>query len=390
MIPTVSSAAFDDARGREYRWTQDAIYLNAASWGPLPECSRRAGELFERQRQLGQLRDADLIHVQDQARHAVARLINAQTDEIALMPNTSSGLNLAAHLATLRATSGRRTIVLSDREFPANVYPWLALRRRGFQVRMVPTTATGIPDEDALADALALPDVVAFSYSFVQFSTGFRGDLARFGRICRDRDILFVVDAIQGLGAVPLDVQTFQIDVLACGGQKWLCSPWGTGFVYLRSDLCRTLEPYLPGWLAYSASQDFTRLTGYACELRDDAQRFELGSQPFQACGAFAESVQLLLALGVAHVYQHNLALQDRIVSWARAQGDVQIVSHPTARSGILCIRPADAVTAHGALLEAHVTCAFREGAIRLSPHFYNSAAEIERVLATLELVLAP
>jgi selenocysteine lyase/cysteine desulfurase len=383
------AADFQDVRGREYRWTHDAVYLNAASWGPLPERSRRACEQFERHRQRGLLRDADLVLVQDQARQALARLIHAQSTEIALMPNTSAGLNLAAHLATLRARPGRRTIVLSDREFPANVYPWLALRKQGFHVRFVPTRAAGQPDEDALAEALEQPGVIAFSYSFVQFSTGFRGDLARFGRICHDREILFVVDAIQGLGAVPLDVQACRIDVLACGGQKWLCSPWGTGFAYVRADLCTRLEPYLPGWLAFQANQDFTRLVEYDATLRADAQRFELGSQPFQSCGALAESVQLLLALGVERIYRHNLALQDRIVSWAAARDDVEVVSDQSARSGILCIRPSAAVAAHAALLDAHVTCAFREGAIRLSPHFYNSASEIEQVLVTLERVLA-
>lgn len=388
MFSHSSDQHFDHVRGREYSWSTALTYLNAASWGPLPERSRVAGETFERQRQRGQLCDRDFVAVQDRARQALASLINAQPAEIALMPNTSVGLNLAAHLATLRARDGRRTIVLSDREFPANVYPWLALRQRGFTVRLVPTTAAGNPDEEALEAALQHDDVVAFSYSFVQFSTGFRGDLARFGRICHERDILFVVDAIQGIGTVPLDVRAQPIDVLACGGQKWLCSPWGTGFAYVRSELSQVLEPYLPGWLAFEASRDFTRLVEYDYAMRPDAQRFEVGSQPFQACTALAESVELLQELGIDRVYRHNLALQDHIIAWARARGDVQIVSDQNARSGILCIRPPAAQAAHAALLQAHITCAFREGAIRLSPHFYNHEVEIERVLALLDQVV--
>jgi selenocysteine lyase/cysteine desulfurase len=301
------------------------------------------------------------------------------------MPNTSAGLNLAAHFSTLRAAAGRRTIVLSDREFPANVYPWLALREHGFHVCIVPTTPAGHPDEEALARALHQDGVAAFACSFVQFSTGFRGDLRRFGQICREREILFVVDAIQGLGAVPIDVQACQIDVLAAGGQKWLCAPWGTGFVYVRAELSRTLSPYLPGWLAYEASRDFTRLVEYDCTLRNDAQRFELGSQPFQSCTALAESVELLTSLGVDRVFQHNLALQDRILDWARARGDVSVVSDGNARSGILCIRPPDAGGAHAALLDARITCAFREGAIRLSPHFYNNEQDVDRVIDVLD-----
>jgi selenocysteine lyase/cysteine desulfurase len=382
-------ADFAQLRGTEFRWSGQNVYLNAASWGPLPERSRRAEEQFQKRRQEGRLSDRDFVEVQDRARQALARLIQAKPFEIALMPNTSAGLHLAAHFAALRGRPGRRTIVLSDREFPANVYPWLALRRQGFEVLRVPTTPDGNPDEDALATALMRTDVVAFSYSFVQFSTGFRGDLERFGRLCRARDILFVVDAIQGLGAVPIDVAAAHVDVLASGGQKWLCSPWGTGFLYVRGELCRSFEPYLPGWLAFQASRDFTRLVDYDVALRDDAQRFEVGSQPFQSCLAFAESVELLLDLDIECVLSHNLALQDRVIDWAGQRGDVQVVSHPAARSGILCIRPPDAAAACDALLEAQITCAFREGSIRLSPHYYNDQSDIDRFLAVLDQVIA-
>ena len=327
--------------------------------------------------------------MQDRARRALARLVGAQPAEIALMPNTSVGLHLGAHFAALRADEKRRTIVLSQREFPANVYPWLALQRRGFRVQFVPTTPAGNPDEEGLAAALQQDDVVAFSCSFVQFSTGFRADLARFGRICRARDILFVVDAIQGLGTVPVDVHACQIDVLAAGAQKWLCSPWGTGFVFVRAELNNQFEPYLPGWLAFHASQDFTRLVDYDYTYRTDAQRFEVGSQPFQSCTALAESVELLLELGIDNVYQHNIGLQNLILDWAGTH-NVQVASDQSARSGILCLRPRNAEAAHAALLSAQVTCAYREGSIRLSPHFYNDENDIERVLATLARACPP
>jgi selenocysteine lyase/cysteine desulfurase len=379
---------FTRLRETEFRWSGQNVYLNAASWGPLPERSRAAEEEFHKLRQQGRLSDRDFVEGQIRARQALASLVQAQASEIALMPNTSAGLHLAAHFAAQRGRPGRRTIVLSEREFPANVYPWLALRPQGFEVLFVPVTSAGNPDEDALADALERPDVVAFSYSFVQFSTGFRGDLPRFGQLCRERDILFVVDAIQGLGAVPIDVRAAGIDVLASGAQKWLCSPWGTGFVYVRAELCGSLQPYLPGWLAFAASRDFTRLVDYDMTLRDDAQRFEVGSQPFQSCIALAESVELLLAADVACVFQHNLALQDRVIDWALRRGDVQVVSEQAARSGILSIRPPNAAAACNALLDNGISCAFREGSIRLSPHYYNNQSEIDRVLDILDGVI--
>ena len=387
MLPN-TAAQFAAVRAQEYRWTGERIYLNAASYGPLPERARVATEEFERRRQRAQLADPDFLDSQIRARRAAARLVHALESEIALVPNTQVGVNLAAHIAAERA-DGRRGLVVCDKEFPANIYPWLTLGRHGFDVRVVPTTQLGLPDENALEEALHAADVAALALSFVQFSTGYRADVERLGAICRARDIIFAVDAIQGVGAVPIDVHAAQIDVLACGAQKWLCSPWGTGFTFIRSDLCNTVEPYLPGWLSFTGSRDYTRLTEYRYDLRADGERFEVGSLPFQSCVAFAEAVGLLLELGVPNIWDHIRGLQDQIINWAAQRGDVEITSdlNPAHRSGVLCLRPRNAAAAHAALLEARVTCAFREGSIRLSPHFYNSSDEIARVLELLERV---
>ncbi|HSL70126.1 MAG TPA: aminotransferase class V-fold PLP-dependent enzyme, partial [Longimicrobiales bacterium] len=167
MSAPPGSPDFAAVRQREYRWGPERIFLNAASYGPLPECGRAAVEDFDRRRQRAELTDADFLDSVTKARASAARLLGAADAEIALVPNTSVGINLAAHIAAERA-AGRRAIVLSDREFPANVYPWLALARRGVEIRMVSTQSNGQPDEDALADALAAPDVAAFAISFVQ------------------------------------------------------------------------------------------------------------------------------------------------------------------------------------------------------------------------------
>ena len=379
---------FSRVRESEYRWTGRFSYLNAASWGPLPERARAAVAEFNRKRQLADLTDVDFTALLARARSAAAALIGATPSEIALTQNTTTGINLAAHFATLRAIGNRRTIVLCDREFPANIYPWLTLREHGFPVRIIPTRADGNPDQAALLEALHQPDVVAFGYSFVQFATGFRADLAEFGRVCSERDILFCVDAIQGIGAVPLNVAQARIDVLACGAQKWLCSPWGSGFAFVRQELCTEFQPYLPGWLAFRASRDFTRLVQYEYDLVDDGERFEVGTQSYEACVGFAEAVELLGALGVDRIHQHILGLQDRIIDWARVRGNVDVVSDQDARSGILCIRPPAAAAAHRLLLEAGITCALREGAIRISPHFYNTVEDVDRLIDVLDSTL--
>jgi selenocysteine lyase/cysteine desulfurase len=198
------------------------------------------------------------------------------------------------------------------------------------------------------------------------------------------------VDAIQGLGAVPLDVRDTPIDILACGAQKWLCSPWGSGFTYVRSDLITTFDPAFPGWLAFKASTDFTNLLNYEYEFVDDARRFETGSLAFQDQLGMSLSIDLLLELGVDKIWQHLRALQQDIIEWAGSRA-VEIVSDLTTsrRSGILCIRPRDPAAVHRALLAAGVACAFRENSIRLAPHWYNTPAEIARVIEIMDTVVS-
>ena len=380
--------AFAEHRAREFSWAEQRVYLNAASFGPIPARTRRALDAFHERRWQCELTDADLVAPLDVARSAAARLIGADAAEIALTPNTNVALNIAA-TAVFHTADERRVILVSDREFPANVYPWLALARQEFEIELIATDARGFPDEAAMLARIETGEVAAVSVSFVQFASGFRADLAALGDACRRHRTLFIVDAIQGVGAVPLDVRACNVDLLACGGQKWLCSPWGSGFAYVRSELIEQFEPMLPGWLAFEATQDFTRLTDYRYDMLTDARRFETGSLGFQDYLGFNASVELQLELGIDAIWQHIQSLQDRMIEWARAH-DVEIISDlaPARRSGILCIRPSNAAAVHRSLTEQGIRCAYREGAIRLAPHWYNTQDDMARVVAVLEASL--
>lgn len=385
----VSPIDFDDLRRREFAPLDDGIFMNAASYGPLPLRSLEAVGDFQRARHEVLRLDAEAFgETLSAARGAAAALVGATPSEIALQPNTTYGLNAAAEIVRARAAADRRRIVLfSDREFPANVYPWLALDRIGLQAERVPADERGCPREDALLERVRLGDVAALAISFVQFATGYRADLERLGRACREHDTLLVVDAIQGLGAVPLDVRSTPIDVLACGAQKWLCAPWATGFVWLREDLARGAEPTIPGWLAFEASQDFTSLLDYRYELVDDARRFETGSLSFPDFAAFTRSVELFVEIGVPRIWERIREVQQPLLDWVAARDDVRIVGDASEgrRSGIVCVGITDVEAAHRRLGARGVVCALREGAIRLSPHFYNTPDEMRRVVAILE-----
>jgi cysteine desulfurase/selenocysteine lyase len=375
---------FRALRAAEFPWTADTVYLNNASTGPIPERTRRALDEFTAKRTAPHLLpDRELQAALQAAREAAARLVNADTAEIALATNTSHGLNLAARALPLKPGD---VVLVSDREFPANVYPWLLLKKQGIEVELAPCGAERWPDEDYLVERLHDPRVRVLAVSFVQFSTGYRADLDRLGAACRANGTFLVVDGIQGLGNSVLDVRDTAVDVLACGGQKWLLSPWGSGFVYVRRELISALEPAVAGWMAFEGTDDFSRLTEYNPTFRADARRFEMVTLPYQDFVGMTASVGMLAELGVDDIAQYTRLLHEPVFRWADENG-VRVVSprDDGHRSAIVCLAPERPAEAYHALKRAHVVCSLREGAIRLAPHCYNTVEEMERVLDVLD-----
>ena len=381
----------DKLRQAEFPWAArgEAIYLNNASTGPIPERALRAIREFDERRGAPHRLSDDLqFATLARSRALVARLIGADDSEIALAVNTSYGINLAAFSLPLRPGD---VVLTPDREFPANVYPWMQLARsRGVVYRRIPTCDDAV-DEDALRRELEDPAVRAVSVSWVAFASGYAVDLEAIGRACRARGAYFIVDAIQGLGPLTLDVRAAHIDVLACGAQKWLLSPWGSGFVYVRRDLITELEPNIVSWMAVKGSDDFRRLVDYDLTWRDDARRFEFITLPFQDFAGMNASLELIHELGPSAIAHHTAALADIIVLWATSQHNVELVtpSIPKHRAGIVSLRMPNASAVSARLKEVGVSHSLREGAIRLSPYLYNTREEIRRTLQVIESALA-
>src|SRR5467141_4822619 len=375
---------FKALRTAEFPWTADTIYLNNASIGPIPERTRRALDEFTAKRTAPYLLpDRELFAGLAAARLGIAHLINADPGEIALATNTGFGLNLAARALPLKRGD---VVLLSDKEFPANVYPWLMLRDQGITVEVARCRPEGWPDEDYLLERLRDPKVRVLAVSFVQFSNGYRADLKKLGAACRANGTYLVVDGIQGVGNSVLDVQETPVDILACGGQKWLLSPWGSGFVYVRKELVPALEPAVAGWMAFEGTDDFSKLTDYNPTFRPDARRFEMVTLPFQDFYGMTASVGMLAELGIDDIARYVRSLHESVFRWADETG-VRVVS-PRAeahRSAIICLAPAHPVEAYHALKRAHVVCSLREGAIRLAPHCYNTVEELERVMDVMD-----
>ncbi len=381
----MSPAHWDPRALREAEFPElgETVYLNSASTGPLPERARHALEIFNRRRGAPHLLpDDEVFAMLDHSRDLIARLLNAGVNEIALTPNTTYGINLAAMGLPLGAGD---VVVFSDREFPANAYPWLALAHRGVNVERLPVLPSGWPDEDRMVERMQDPRVRVLAVSLAQFSSGYLVDLARLSAAARASETWLVVDAIQGLGQVPVDLRETPVDVLAAGGQKWLLGPWGTGFAFVRRELQAQLRPPIIDWMAYEGTDDFTRLTQYSDTLRDNARRYELITLAYQEFDALNRSVELVLEHGVPAIARHIEELHQPLLGWA-SKNDVAVTSpRDHHRSGILCLKPPDARGAYEALQQAGIIVSFREGAIRLAPHLFNSLDEMEQVVEVLE-----
>jgi len=374
---------------KEFPWAASGTttYLNAAATGPLP--ARTVSELDRWTRLRAEpwkIALDEQFAALAKARGLCAGLVGADSDEIALVPNTSTGLNIAAQVLPI----AREKVILGyDGEFPANVYPWMAIQRRGGaryeQLSLLPN---GLPDWDALPARLDRGDVAVVAISWVSFVSGDRADLAAIGTMCRDRKIWFVVDAIQGVGTTLLDVHACHVDVLSCGAQKWLLSPWGSGFCYVRRELIRMLEPRTVGWLSVRGAEDFSHMLEYDLTYEDDARRFEVATIPYQDMVGMDSSLELLHEIGLDAVASRIHALAGRLVEGMSAIPSLSLVTPRDAsrRAGIVSFRAKDAEAISRRLNEHNVSHSIRGGGvIRFAPHIYNTEQQIDRVLALLD-----
>ena len=386
MTPLAAAVSGYDLRAlreSEFPGAEQQIYLNHASTGPLPRRTLAALDEFMRERG-SPFRHTDerLQAILAEGRRCAARLINADVAEIALATNTSFGINLAARMLPFEPGD---IVLVSESEFPANVFPWRELSDKGVRMELVPLTPEGWPDEARLKERMQDGKVRALAISHVQFHNGYAADLDALSLVARETGTWLVVDAIQALGHLPFDVRKTPVDILACGAQKWLLSPWGSGFVYVRRELVPELVSPFAGWSAFEGTANFTTLCDYRGALRSDARRFELVTLPFQDILGMNLALDLIDELGVARIAGHLEAIGRPVLEWADRRG-VRVASPRGARgSGMVCLAAADLPGGPEALRAAGVATSVREGLLRLAPHCYNTIEEMARVADLLE-----
>jgi selenocysteine lyase/cysteine desulfurase len=365
----------------EFPVTERWVFLDHAAVAPLSAPARRALiDYADEAAAHGVVAEPRWLQRIEATRGLFGRLLNADPQQIAFIKNTSEGIGFVAEGFPWRAGDN---VVLAAEEYPANIYPWMNLAGRGVEVRLVPTRDQRIWVDDIRAALDARTRVV--SLSFVEYASGFRNDLDAVGALCRERGVYFCVDAIQGLGVFPLDVQTTPVDFLAADGHKWLLGPDGAGIFYLRPELVDFLHPVSVGWHSVVGAWDFATI---AFHLKPHAGRWEGGSFNAAGIAALGASLELLLRLGIETVRDRVLALTDYLCE-RLAQIGLEVYSsrRPEDKSGIV------SVSAPGRDLRAivrrcraqGVVINQRAGRLRISPHCYNTPEEIDRLIEVLQ-----
>jgi selenocysteine lyase/cysteine desulfurase len=368
---------------REFDLHPEAVYLNAASEGPLP---RRAGEalqrVLERKTHPFRLGGEEYFQIPQRTRELCARLVGCLPEEIVLTAGTGAGINLAA--AGLPLQSGDEVLLLKG-DFPALVNPFLHARRRGL-VPVEVTPAGKFPSPVDFERAMT-PRTRVLAISHVMQSHGFRHDLAALAGMCREREIFFVVDAAQSAGVVPIRMKEAGIDILAAPGHKWLLGFPGTGFAAIRRDLMDRMVPPAVGWMGcLSNAAQFISLPAFDLALFAGGKKFEVGTTPYPQLAAWNAGLELILDATVEAIEAHVSALLQPLWEYLQRSPYKMVSSpEPAHRSGILSFTGKFAAKLYLLLNERKIFPGLRSGWLRVSPHFYNTTQDMDRLVGALK-----
>lgn len=361
--------------------TQNYVYLNHAAVAPISQPVYARMQEYTRD-----LLDAGFANFRHwlgevrRVRELAARFVNAHADEIAFAPNTSAGLAMIANGIDWRAGDN---VVTADCEFPANVVPWMRLRReQGIEVRMARERDGRLEVEEILSLIDERTRVV--SLSFVEFASGFRNDLATIGRACRERDVLFVVDAIQGLGALQLDVQACCVDALSADAHKFLLGPDGCALFYLSRRALERVRPTVVGWLSVDNPEAYA---DYDQPYAPGARRFESGALNTAGVLGLGAALELFEQVGMARIEEYLIGLNDYLSKQLLERG-YRVVSSRRAgeQSAIVCCQHEkySAEELYRGLNAQRIITTPRLGRLRISPHCYNTREELDQLIAAL------
>ncbi|MDD2661782.1 MAG: aminotransferase class V-fold PLP-dependent enzyme [Methylococcales bacterium] len=369
----------------EFPLTGELIYFNHAAVAPWPKRTSEAVIKFaEQNTRYGSRFYPDWLNKEAELRRQLQALLNAPSpDDIALVKNTSEALSFVAYGLTWKAGDN---IVSSNEEFPSNRMAWESLSSQGVEFRQADLYGADTP-EDALF-ALVDGNTRLLTISSIQFASGLRMDLERIGEFCKRRGILFCIDAIQSLGAVQFDVQSYHADFVMADGHKWMFGPEGLGVFYTTPEARNKLKLTQYGWHMMKDTHDYENKPW---EIHPTACRFECGSPNMLGIHAFSASLSLLLETGMDVVEKQIVEKSDYLNDAINKSENLVLLSKRRNRlkSGIVTFKHRTVANGelYSYLQKNGVVCALRGGGIRFSPHFYNTFEEIDRALELIKLL---
>lgn len=374
---TDAAPNWDELRAR-FPVFEHKTYINSCSYGALALSVQAAVQRYLQDR-LEQGCDWNYwVERNESARSAVARLLNASADEIAVTTSASAGINGIA--SALRFDEGRHKIVISDYEFPTDAQIWYAQELRGAEVVRVPETDGYIPVE-SFADAIDEQTKIV-SVAQVCFRNGARLDIPAIAALARERGALMMVDGYQGFGTMPFDVRAAGVDFAVGGNVKYLLGTAGVGFLYARSELIESLVPTVTGWFA---AEDIFAMDITRYNPAHSARRFEAGTPPVINIYAAIAGLEIVAEVGLPAIQQRIGGLTDQVKSLAGDAGYTIVTPTDPSRHGAMIALLSHDAPALVARLEAQdIVTSCRDNNLRISPHFYNNEQDIERLFAAL------
>jgi cysteine desulfurase/selenocysteine lyase len=364
----------------EFPVTSKYAYFDHAAVGPLPTRVLEATKRVVQEKSEGDIHWESWEEGTEAARKSIAELVGARVEEIALTTSTSEGLAVVANGLSYEKD---QNIVTCDMEFASNLFPWQALAKRyGVELRVVRNREATLRMEDFSDVIDAKTKLVAISY--VQYSNGFRTDLAELSKIAHENGAYVVTDAVQAVGQMPIDVANLGVDFLASSGYKWLLSPISTGFLYVKRTLLDELWPTIVGYRSDENPMDFSYRT---LQPAQTARRYEAGQLNFPGFAGMKEAIDLLQEVGMENVWNRICSHIDLLRSGIEKNGTFQIRSsmNEKNRSGILSLACQNPDSIADRLFEHGIVISVRGGGLRISPHFYNTEEEIRKLLSELD-----
>jgi selenocysteine lyase/cysteine desulfurase len=361
--------------------TQNKVFLNHASQSPLP---KPVAEVMQRYIYESSNFGDFSLEWHDGGKPFFAELIGASKEEIALVENTSMGLNMVANMLEYPCEAN---VVTTDLEYPSVVYPYLK-KKWSLKVRYVKNVNGKLLLEDF--EKAVDDQTVVVAVSHVEYVNGFRNDLKALAEIAHRHGAFLVVDAIQSAGAIPIDVRRDDVDFLAAACYKWLLGPCGAGYLYVRKNLIKELEPSFIGWAGVKQKVfetiDFWDI--WHLNFPEDASKFQVGSPSFISFVGAIEALKLLLRTGISEVEKRILDLTDLLIEKVKELGmKLQTPEDRKYRSGIVNFKMANPDELVKRLSEKGFVVSARSHGIRVSPHFYNTEEEINRFINELKRV---